>query len=153
MRETQPDQCERMAALHDGELESRIIEALVKELDTKGSLHVLRHGFKFYGQSFRLAYFKPAHGLNDEALVRFQRNELSVTRQARCHPGKGHEIDLLFALNGIPIATCELENPMTGQTWKSAVRQYKQDRDANARCSVSRSAPSFTSRRTPKRFT
>ena len=132
MRETQPDQWEQVAALHDGDLESRIIEALVKELDTKGSLHVLRHGFKFYGQTFRLAYFKPAHGLNDEALARFQRNELSVTRQARCHPGKGHEIDLLFALNGVPIATCELKNPMTGQTWKSAVRQYRQDREANA---------------------
>ncbi len=31
---------------------------------SKGSLHVLRHGFKFYGKTFRLAYFKPAHGLN-----------------------------------------------------------------------------------------
>ncbi len=132
MRETQPDQWEKMAALHHGELESRIVETLVKELDTKGSLHVLRHGFKFYGQTFRLAYFKPAHGLNDEALARFQRNELSVTRQALCHPGKGHEIDLLFALNGVPVATCELKNPMTGQTWKSAIRQYQQDREPNA---------------------
>ena len=41
-----------------------ITAALVKELDLKGSLHVLRHGFKFYGKTFRLAYFKPAHGLN-----------------------------------------------------------------------------------------
>ena len=132
MRDTQPKQWNKMRALHQGALESRIVEVLMKELDNKGSLHVLRHGFKFFGQTFRLAYFKPAHGLNEDALKRFQRNELSVIRQARCHPGKGHEIDLLFALNGIPVATCELKNPMTGQTWKSAIRQYQQDRDPNA---------------------
>ena len=132
MRDTQPEQWNKMRALHKNDLEARIIEVLLKELDNKGSLHVLRHGFKFFGQTFRLAYFKPAHGLNEDALDRFERNELSVTRQARCHPGQGHEIDLLFALNGIPVATCELKNPMTGQTWESAIRQYQQDRDSNA---------------------
>ena len=84
-----------------------------------------------YGKTFRLAYFKPSHGLNPDALAQFDRNELTVTRQARCHPGKGHEVDLLFALNGVPVATCELKNPMTGQTWRSAVRQYQEDRDPN----------------------
>ena len=132
MRDTQPEQWNRMRALHQDALESRIIETLVKELDTKGSLHVLRHGFRFHGQTFRLAFFQPAHGLNEDALRRFERNELSVMRQARCHPGTSHEVDLLFALNGVPVATCELKNPMTGQTWQSAVRQYRQDRDPNA---------------------
>ncbi len=132
MRDTQPEQWNKAAQLLGDDLEPRIIEILLKELDTKGSLHVLRHGFRFHGQTLRLAYFKPAHSLNEEALKRFERNELSVTRQVRCHPGKGHEIDLLFALNGIPVATCELKNPMTGQTWKSAIRQYQQDRDPNA---------------------
>ncbi len=132
IRATQPELWNPMLALNGEDLEPQMIEALARELDTKGSLHVLRHGFRFFGKTFRLAYFKPAHGLNDEALARFQRNELSVTRQARCHPRKGHEIDLLLALNGVPVATCELKNPMTGQTWRSAVRQYQQDRDPNA---------------------
>ncbi len=99
MRETQPEQWNKMRALHHEDLESRIIETLTKELDTKGSLHILRRGFKFPGQTFRLAYLEPAHGLNDEAPASFQRNELLVTRQARGHLGKGHEIDLLLALN------------------------------------------------------
>ena len=132
MRDTQPEQWNKVWALHKDSLEARISEVLLKELDNKGSLHVLRHGFKFFGQTFRLAYFKPAHGLNEDALKRFERNELSVTRQARCHPGKKHEIDLLFALNGIPVATCELKNPITGQTWQNAIRQYQQDRDPTA---------------------
>ncbi len=132
LRETQPEQWAAMDRLHGDNLEAMITDALVKELDLKGSLHVLRHGFKFYGKSFRLASFKPAHGLNAEALARFARNALTVTRQVPCHPGKGDTLDLVFALNGVPVATCELKNPMTGQTWRHAVRQYQQDRDPNA---------------------
>ena len=131
VRDTQPELWAEMAALHGANLESTLIETLVKELDNKGSLHVLRHGFRFFGKTFRLAYFKPSHGLNPDALARFDRNELTVTRQARCHPNKGDEVDLLFALNGVPVATCELKNPMTGQTWRNAVRQYQRDRDPN----------------------
>ena len=49
-----------------------------------------------------------------------------------CHPGKGDTLDLVFVLNGVPVAMCELKNPMTGQDWRNAVRQYQQDRDPNA---------------------
>ena len=145
IRDTQPELWAEMAALHGSNLESTLIEMLVKELDNKGALDVLRHGFRFFGRTFRLAYFKPSHGLNPDALAQFERNELTVTRQALCHLGKGHEIDLLFALNGVPVATCELKNPMTGQTWRSAVRQYQQHRDPNAPSSASRNGPSSTS--------
>ena len=65
MRDTQPEQWNKVRALHKDDLETRIVEVLLKELDNKGSLHVLRHGFKFFGQTLRLAYFKPAHGLNE----------------------------------------------------------------------------------------
>ena len=132
IRETQPDEWERMAGLHGDDVESLVVAQLARELDTKGTIEVLRHGFRFSGRTFRLAYFAPAHGLNPDALARFERNELTVTRQTPCHPGKGDTLDLVFALNGVPVATCELKNPMTGQDWTNAVRQYQQDRDPNA---------------------
>ena len=132
IRDTQPDEWARMAGLHGDGIESLIVAQLARELDLKGSLDVLRHGFRFSGRTFRLAYFAPAHGLNPDALARFERNELTVTRQAPCHPGKGDTLDLVFALNGVPVATCELKNPMTGQDWRNAVRQYQQDRDPGA---------------------
>ena len=66
LEETQPKRWTEMRTLHGGGLERLLIAALVKELDVKGTLQVLRHGFKFYGKSFRLATFKAAHGLNDE---------------------------------------------------------------------------------------
>jgi type I restriction enzyme R subunit len=129
---TQPKLWAEMHALHAAGLEKLLIGALVKELDLKGALHVLRHGFKFYGKTFRLAYFKPAHGLNDEVLALYGKNQPTITRQVLCHPGKHDTVDLLFAVNGLPVATCELKNPGTGQSWRHAVRQYQKDRDPRA---------------------
>ena len=129
---TQPRLWSEMRTLHGDGLENLLLAALVKELDLKGMLHVLRHGFKFYGKTFRLATFKPAHGLNDEVLALYRQNRLTVTRQVLCHPGKHDTVDLVFALNGLPVATCELKNPGTGQNWRHAVRQYQKDRDPRA---------------------
>ena len=132
IRETQPDEWAQMEALLSGDLEERIVGALVQELGLKGSLDVLRRGFRFYGKTFRLAYFEPANALNPDAIARFQANQLTVTRQVPCHPGKRDTVDLVFAVNGVPVATCELKNQMTNQTWRDAVGQYQRDRDPNA---------------------
>ena len=128
----QPELWSQLAAHHGEQLETTVVDQLVKQLDIKGTLGVLRQGFKFQGKSLHMAFFKPAHSLNPDAVAQFGLNELTVTRQVRCHPGKNDTIDLLFALNGVPVTTCELKNPMTGQTWRNAVRQYKEDRDPNA---------------------
>jgi type I restriction enzyme, R subunit len=109
-----------------------LLGTLVKELDTKGSLHVLRHGFKFYGKTFHLGYFKPAHEANPDVLKLFAQNCLTVTRQVPCHPGDNRTLDIVLSVNGLPVATIELKNPGTGQNWRHAVRQYRQDRDPRA---------------------
>jgi len=105
LQETQQKLWSEMQTLHGAALESLLLNTLEKELDLKGSLYVLRHGFKFYGKTFRLAYFKPAHGLNEEVQALYASNRLTVTRQVPCHPGKHDTVDLLFAVNGLPIAT------------------------------------------------
>ena len=127
---TQPTLWAEMRGLHAAGLEKLVVGTLAKELDLKGALHVLRHGFKFYGKTFRLAYFKPAHRLNEDVLALYDRNYLSITRQVLCHPGKHDTVDLLFAVNGLPVATCELKNTGTGQNWRHAVRQYEKDRES-----------------------
>jgi type I restriction enzyme R subunit len=129
---TQPKLWAEMAALHGTNLSAMLIDALVKELDIKGSLHVLRHGFKFYGKLFRLAYFKPAHGLSPDVLALHARNQLTVTRQVPCHPGDHSTADMVLAVNGLPVATIELKNPGTHQSWRHAVRQFQTDRDPRA---------------------
>lgn len=126
---TQPKLWAEMRGLHGAALDDLIVKALAKELDLKGMLHVLRHGFKFYGKTFRMAWFKPAHGLNEEVQALYAQNDLTITRQVRCHPGKHDTVDLVFAVNGLPVGTCELKNPGTGQSWRHAVKQYQTDRD------------------------
>jgi len=129
---TQTPLWDSMHEQHGANLQALLIKELVKELAIKGSLHVLRHGFKFYGKTFRLAYFKPAHGLNAEVLAHYQQNRLTVTRQVPCHPGDHSTLDMLFAVNGLPVASCELKNPWTGQNWRHAVNQYRNDRNPRA---------------------
>lgn len=129
---TQPRLWAEMVAQHGDHLQAVLLNALVKELDIKGSLHVLRHGFKFYGKLFRLAYFKPAHALAPDVLALYAHNQLTVTRQVPCHPGDHSTTDMVLAVNGVPVATIELKNPGTHQTWRHAVRQYQTDRDPRA---------------------
>lgn len=132
LEETQPKLWAEMKKQLGEELERELIRILIKELDLKGTLHILRHGFKFYGKKFRLAYFKPAHSLNEETLTLYAKNNLTVTREVLCMPGKSYRLDMVLAVNGLPVATCELKNPRTGQTWRSAVRQYQESRAPRA---------------------
>ena len=52
IKETQPVLWRDMEALHSEELSNKLIATLAKELDVKGTLHVLRYGFKFFGKTF-----------------------------------------------------------------------------------------------------
>lgn len=60
---------------------------------------MLRHGFKFYGKGFRLAYFKPAHGANYETANLFAKNRLTVTRQVPCHPNDNRTLDMVLPVS------------------------------------------------------
>jgi len=132
LKDTQPKLWAEMFSLHGTNLETLLVSTLAKELDTKGTLHIVRYGFKFYGKTFQMAYFKPSHGLNQETLALYAKNRLTLTRQIPCHPKNNATVDVLFAINGLPIATCELKNPSTGQTWRAAVEQYREDREPTA---------------------
>ncbi|MGH3735143.1 MAG: type I restriction endonuclease subunit R [Micromonosporaceae bacterium] len=100
------------------------------QIDERGVLDVLRHGVRDRGQLIRLAYFRPAHTLAEDALVQYEQNRLSVTRQlAYSEKDRGKELDLALFVNGIPVATAELKNPLTAQTVEHAKAQYRHDRD------------------------
>jgi type I restriction enzyme R subunit len=116
---TQLDLYTQMVKLHGTELDAKLIEALIKERDSKGTLYVLRHGFKFYGKTFHLAYFKPDHGLNAETLELYAKNNIGITRQIPCHPQDGSTVDIVLSMNGLPLATIELKNPVSGQTMEA----------------------------------
>ena len=61
---------------------------------------------------------------------------LSVTRQLRYEPSSNKTIDLGLFVNGVPVATAELKNPLTGQGVEHAMVQYRKDRGPNKSHSV-----------------
>ena len=81
IRETQPKHWEKLEALHGAKTDERILTDLCKWMDANGSLATLRHGFKCYGRTLRVAFFKPSHGLNPELEKRHKSNHLGLTRQ------------------------------------------------------------------------
>ena len=116
---------------------SIVLDSLSKELHLKGTLHVLRHGFKCYGKTFRMAYFRPNTRMNPEAAAHYAENRLTITRQVaftsvmKKADGNNRRciIDVTLAVNGIPVVTAELKNPLTGQRVAAAMRQYENERD------------------------
>src|SRR5450756_3096016 len=67
--------------------------------------------------------------MNPETQALYATNHLTATRQVKYSPASESSIDLVLSLNGLPVVTAELKNPMSGQTWRDAVWQYKTDRD------------------------
>jgi type I restriction enzyme R subunit len=129
LRGSQPKTWAKLEGLLGLQTEATVLDNLLGALAARGALDVLRHGFKCYGKQFQLAYFAPAHGMNPKTRALYAANRLTVTRQVKYSPASESSIDLVLSLNGLPIVTAELKNPISGQTWRDAVSQYKNDRD------------------------
>ncbi len=129
IRTTQPKEWAKFEALHGANADATVLKDLAHWLDTYGTLAVLRNGFKCYGRTLRVAFFKPAHGMNPELAAQYTANRVGVTRQLRYSLKNTNELDLVLSINGIPVVTAELKNPMTGQTVTNAIAQYQHDRD------------------------
>ncbi len=129
LKDSQPESWQKITEVHGSLVESKIIQRLCKELESRGTLDVLRHGFIDYGVRFKMAFFKPASGLNPETEALYNKNKLIVTRQVHYSARNENSIDMLLSLNGLPVATVELKNPFTGQDVTNAKRQYAMNRD------------------------
>ncbi|MEU6443377.1 type I restriction endonuclease [Streptomyces sp. NPDC047046] len=105
---------------------------LDQAIATDGLLHVLRNGVKDRGVHLRVAYFKPNLVPDESVLDNYTKNLLTVVRElpyATKQLDHLNRLDLTLFLNGIPVATAELKNPLTGQGVEQAKAQYRTDRD------------------------
>ncbi len=126
---TQPKEWEKLKQHHSAAVKEQFLKRLASEIERRGALDVLRNGIKDSGCKFQLAYFRPASGLNEETRRLYQATLFSVVRQLHYSVKNEKSLDIVLFLNGIPIFTAELKNPLTGQTVEDAMRQYKTDRD------------------------
>ena len=126
---TQPREWEKLRQQLGAEARDRFLKRLASEIARRGTLEVLRKGIKTDGCSFRLAYFRPASGLNPEVQKLYEANLFTVVRQLRYSDKHGKSLDLVLCVNGLPLFTAELKNQFTGQTVQQAIQQYRFDRD------------------------
>jgi len=103
--------------------------AFAQQIDERGTVDVLRHGVRDQNLEIRLSFRKPAFGVAPELVAQYDANRLTVTRQLPFDPDSTKMLDLCLFLNGIPVATAELKNHLTGQNIEHAIEQYRRDRD------------------------
>lgn len=139
---TQPTLAAALEAGQDTQAWRAALDRVAGELDARGVIDVLRSGVRHGPHALALYYSLPSPG-NPEAAQRFAANRFVVTRQlAYSVDAAKKALDLGLFVNGLPVATFELKNRLTGQTVHDAVRQYQGDRDARerlfgrARCAV-----------------
>jgi type I restriction enzyme R subunit len=113
----------------DAHARQRFVQRLAQQLDERGTVDVLRHGVRDQNVEIRLSYRKPAFGVAPELVAHYDANRLTVTRQLPFDPDSNKTVDLCLFVNGLPVATVELKNHLTGQSIEQAVTQYRDDRD------------------------
>jgi len=129
VRYTQPDEWSKLEAHYTTVAESELFAQVEKALKQRGTLDVLRSGIKMVpGIRITLCAFRPASSLNPKLMRLYESNLLSVIRQVRYSLKNENAIDVVLFVNGIPVATMELKNRLTGTTFKHAEKQYRTDR-------------------------
>src|ERR1019366_7237545 len=124
---TQPAEWARHEASSKGHAESAFLDRLLKLMEERGTLWVLRNTVKAVAAKFDLCQFAPSHGLNPETLAKFESNRLRVMRQVHYSTSNQNSIDLVFFVNGIPVATAELKTDFP-QSVEDAKNEYRFDR-------------------------
>lgn len=143
---TQPKAWQQLVTRHGGEITARqrFVKVVADAIDHRGTISVLRGTVKDSGVTVRMCWFKPANTLTPELAQRYAANRLGVIRQLHhSESNPGSSLDLTLSANGIPVATAELKNPLTGQGLEQAMNQYRDSRNPHDRIFASRTLVHF----------
>lgn len=129
VKSTQPSEWAKLESHYGSSAEKEFLTQVAANLKRSGTLSVLRQGIKIVpGIKLALCAFKPASTVNAMLADRYRANVLSVTRQVHYSRRSENCIDVVAFVNGIPIATFEIKNELTGSTFRHAEKQYRKDR-------------------------
>ncbi|GLX51759.1 hypothetical protein Shyhy01_47090 [Streptomyces hygroscopicus subsp. hygroscopicus] len=114
--------------------QAKFLDVLTAALDRPlehggGTLNILRHGVQYIGGGrLKMAQFRPETSLNETTTTLYEAMRVRVVRQVHFSTADQRSIDLVFFINGVPVATVELKTDFT-QSLDEAVNQYKQHRN------------------------
>jgi type I restriction enzyme R subunit len=126
---TQPETAKSLDLGNDSSTRRGFLSRLQGEITKRGTIDILRNGIKHGPHHIDLFYGTPSPD-NQKAVEQFAFNRFSVSRQLKYSRDETQRsLDLCIFINGLPIATFELKNSLTKQTYQDAIEQYKRDRD------------------------
>jgi len=126
---SQPDLVTALDLSQDSPTRRNFLARLQGEITKRGTIDVLRNGIKHGQYNVDLFYGHPSAD-NQRAVEQYATNRFSITRQLRYSRDETQRaLDLCTFINGLPVATFELKNSLTKQTYWDAIEQYKRDRD------------------------
>ncbi|GAB3244302.1 type I restriction endonuclease subunit R [Nocardioides dilutus] len=132
LEETQPASYQK--AQKAAGSEAKFLDVLVAALDKPlehggGTLNILRNGVQYIGGGrLKTAQFRPETTLNATTNAEYAAMRVRVMRQVHFSTADRRSIDLVFFINGIPVATVELKTDFT-QSLDEAINQYKKARN------------------------
>jgi len=130
IQDTQQNMWKKFERVYGTGAEKKFFFRLVSEIDKKGTINILRNGFKDVGCQFNLFYPKPNNNKNQDLFEKFDKNIFSVIDELEYEDReKGNRLDLVIFINGLPILTIELKDTFS-QGVERAIKQYKEDRDS-----------------------
>lgn len=129
VKATQPIMWQRFEKQCNSDPYKKFYKCFEDAVQMDGLLSVMRHGFKHRGMDFKVCYFKPESTLNDVAVKRYEQNVCQCIRQWHYSEQNNNSVDMMLAINGIPVVAIELKNQLTGQTVDNAKLQWQYDRD------------------------
>lgn len=131
IQDTQQLAWKRHEKMCKGNPKEEFYKAFDNAVTSYGLVNVLRHGFKTKGTEFKVCFFEPESELNTLSQTRFSQNICQCIRQWHYTEKNNNTVDMMLAVNGIPLFALELKNQLTGQSVEDAKLQWMYDRDAS----------------------
>ncbi|MEE6308209.1 DEAD/DEAH box helicase family protein [Plantactinospora veratri] len=113
--------------------QAKFLDVLTTALDKPlehggGTLNILRNGVQYIGGGrLKMAQFRPETSLNATTNEQYAAMRVRVMRQVHFSTADRRSIDLVFFVNGLPVATVELKTDFT-QSLDEAINQYRKHR-------------------------
>lgn len=127
---TQLQAYQKLERQYGAETPDKLLDRVSKQIARRGVLDVLRRGVKDSGCFFNLTYFLPSSGMNPKHKELYEKNRFSLIRQLHYAQKNEKSLDMVLFINGLPLATIELKNSLTGQVVADAEKQYRVARDS-----------------------
>lgn len=128
VEKTNPEQLDKMKKTFGANWESNLTKEVVKSLENSGTVQTIRNGFPMAG--FKTIVCS-GHYPDDPRLPKekelYDNNILRIMRQVHYQTAGQKSLDLVFFINGIPVATAEVKTELT-QTVHDAIEEYQTER-------------------------